>query len=71
MTLQELNRLRTEQINGLIVRSRLQHFESNEKSTTFFFDHCKYNYEKKTIRQSLIHDEITNDEDEILEELAK
>ena len=67
---EELNRLRTKKINGLIVRSRLQHFESNEKSTKCFLDHCKYNYKKNTIRQLLIDDKITNDEYEILE-LAK
>ena len=63
MTLQEkLNRLKTKKINGLIVRSRLQHFESNENQQNSFFDHCKYNYEKKTIRPLLIDDKITNDE---------
>ena len=71
MTLQEkLNRLRTGNINGFIVRSRLQHFESNEKSTQFFFDCCKYNYEKKTIRHLLIDDKIKDNDDKALEELA-
>ena len=45
----------------------MQYFESNKKSTKFFFDHCKYNFKKKTIKQLLINDKITND-DEILEE---
>ena len=75
VTLQEeLNRLRTEKMNGLIVRSRLQHFEilrAIKKSTKFFFDCSKSNYKKKTITQLLIHEKIINDEDKILEELAK
>ena len=41
------------------------------KIKKILFDHCKYNNEKKTIRQLLIDDKITNDEDEIFEELAK
>ena len=41
------------------------------KISKILFDHCKYNYKIITIRQLLIDNKITNDEGEILEELAK
>ena len=77
--LQEYERIRTElrriyekRADGAILHSKIRWIENGEKPTKYFFNMERRNYNKKTITELTVAEELTisNDED-ILEEIRR
>ena len=58
----ELEKMYEENVQGLIIQSRVQHYEEGEKSSKFFLNQIKQNKQKSTIRK------LTEENEEITDE---
>ena len=66
----ELESIDEERARGVWIRSRLEHIESDEKSSAFFFNKSKVMYQKKTITNITLDTGYSiTDPKEILKEL--
>ena len=64
----ELERLMNEKTEGIILRSKVRWYEEGEKSTKYFFNLEKRNYQKKTMRKLNLNGDIIEDPKVILNE---
>ena len=62
----KLEELYDRKVEGMLTRSKLKWYEQGEKSTKYFFNLEKRNYEKKHIRRLLVKEKIVTDPKAIL-----
>ena len=65
----KLEKIYEEKIQGLIIQSRVQHYEEGEKSTKFFLNQIKQNKQKSTIRKIIEDNHEITEEKQILMKL--
>jgi hypothetical protein len=64
-----LNEIHEHKIKGLIIQSRIKHYEEGEKSTNFFLNQIKQNKRKSIIRKIIDNEQEVTEPKEIMENL--
>lgn len=65
---QQIDSINLEHTKGIIIRSRTKLIEDDEKSTKYFLNKCKQNYNSKCIQSLITEHGIITKENEILKE---